>query len=121
MQSASSTFIDAAVSTDVFMTGATYTNPTVAPVIDSIGVPEIRSAGAAYAAKSINMAFANNAAPRTQIGSLGAQSMRFGEFGASGRVTAYLEDYTELQKYAGNVSSDLWLAAIDENAKGYSI
>jgi hypothetical protein len=120
VQSASSTFIDAAVSTDVFMTGATYTDPTVAPVIDSIGVPEIRSAGIPYAAKSVNMAFSNNAAPRTQIGELGAQSMRYGEFGASGRITAYLSDYAELQKYSGNISSDLWLVATDENSKGYS-
>tara|TARA_R110000822_G_scaffold137399_13_gene274910 strand:- start:414 stop:1586 length:1173 start_codon:yes stop_codon:yes gene_type:complete len=125
IQAAGSTFVDAPVTgtgdTAVFMTGATYAPPSVHPVIDSIGIPEIRSGGAAYAAKSINMGFSNNASPRTQIGSLGAQSMRFGEFGATGRVTAYLEDFTELQAYAGNTSSDIWFAAIDENGKGYSM
>ena len=121
IQAASSTFVSSAVSTDVFVTGATYTDPTVAPVIDSIGIPQIRSAGSAYVAKSINMAFANNAAARTQLGALGAQSMRFGEFGATGRITAYLEDFTELQAYAGNTSTDIWFVAIDENGKGYSM
>jgi len=121
IQAASSTFVNSAVSTDVFITGATYTDPTVAPVLDSIGIPEIRSGGAAYVAKSINMAFSNNASPRTQIGALGAQSMRFGEFGASGRITAYLEDFTALEAYAGNTSTDIWFVAEDENAKGYSL
>lgn len=125
VQSSSSTFITSPASGTgadaLFMTGATYALPTVAPVIDSIGIPEIRSGGTAYAAKSINMAFANNAAPRTQIGALGAQSMRYGEFGASGRITAYMEDFTEMAAYAGNTSTDIWFAAIDENGKGYSM
>ena len=118
---ASSTFIDTPISPNIFITGASYTDPTVSPVIDSIGIPTIQSEGADYAAKAINMAFANNAAQRTQIGSLGAQSVRFGEFGASGRITAYMEDFTEMQAYAGNTSTDIWFVALDENSKGYSL
>jgi len=121
IQAANSTFVNTPISPDVFITGATYSDPTVAPVLDSIGIPEIRSGGLAYVAKSINMSFANNAAPRTQIGALGAQSMRYGEFGATGRITAYLEDFEAMEAYAGNTSTDIWFAAEDENGTGYSL
>ena len=121
-QSASSSFVNASIgSPGIFITGATYTVPTVSPVLDAIGVPEIRSQGVAYAAKSVNMSILNNVAPRTQIGGLGAQSMRFGEFGASGRITAFHEDFTELTAYASNTATDLWLVMIDENSKGFSL
>ena len=125
---ADSTFVSTPVSgggetgnVAVFVTGAEYTDPTTSPVLDSIGVPEIRSEGAAYAAKSIQMSLLNNVSPRTQIGGLGAQSMRFGEFGASGRITAYMEDFSEMTQYANNTSTDIWLVMIDENDKGFSM
>ena len=124
LQASNSTFYDTALSEDVFGPSGqtpTYTAPTTSPVLDSIAVPQIRSQGSAYAAKSIQMSLANNASMRTQIGALGAQSVRFGEFGASGRITAYLEDFAELQAYEGNTSSDVWLAMIDANGKGYSL
>lgn len=108
--------------TDNFGPGTpTYTSPTVSPVLDSIGVPEVRSQGSAYAAKSVNMSLLNNVSPRTQIGALGAQSMRFGEFGASGQISAYLADFTELDAYADNTSSDIWLVMEDANSKGFSL
>lgn len=110
--------------TDLFAHGGgtpTYTDPTASPVLDSIAVPEVRSGGAAYAAKSINMSLANNAAARTQVGALGAQSMRWGQFGANGRISAYMEDFTDLAAYADNTATDLWLAMIDANANGYTL
>jgi hypothetical protein len=99
----------------------TYGIPSTRPVLDSIGVPQIRAEGTAYAAKSINMAMMNNIAPRTQVGTLGTQSMRFGEFGASGRVSAFLEDFTALTAYANNTSSNLWLVMEDSSGRGWSI
>lgn len=114
------TWVDA-VSTDVFITGATYTLPASNPVLDSIGVPEIQSGGVDYAAKSINVALANNAAARTQIGSLGAQSMRFGQFAATGRISGYLDTPADLELYTSNTPTDLWFAMIDPSGKGYSI
>jgi hypothetical protein len=100
------------------MTGATYTNPTVAPVIDSIGVPEIRSA--VQHTQPSRSTWRSPTMPHLARRSenFGAQSMRFGEFGASGRVTAYLSDYAELQKYSGNISSDLWLVQSTRTPRG---
>lgn len=106
---------------DEFGDANSYTDPTVHPILDSISVPEIRRGGLAYAAKSINMGLNNNVQPRTQIGSLGAQSMRFGEFSATGRVSAYLEDLTDIVSYRDNTATDLWLALIDANTRGYTI
>lgn len=119
VQAQSSTRVSA-ISTDLFITSATYTSPVSNPVLDSIAVPEIRVAGATYAAKSIGMSFSNNVAPRTQIGALGPQSMRFGQFGASGRVTAYMDGFDDFDDYANNTAADMWLAMIDPSSKGWS-
>jgi hypothetical protein len=110
-----------AVATDVFLTGATYAQPASNPVLDSIGVPEIQSGGSDYAARSVNVSMVNNVAARTQIGSLGAQSMRFGQFAATGRISAYLDSSADLQLYEDNTATDLWLAMIDPSGKGYSV
>jgi Phage tail tube protein len=110
-----------AVSPDVFITGATYNSPAANPVLDSIGVPEVQSGGIDYAARSIQMSLRNNVAPRTQIGTLGAQSMRFGQFSATGRISAYLDSPDDLQRYENNTATDLWLVMIDPSGKGYSI
>ena len=99
----------------------TYTAAATNPVLDSLSVPEIRSGGIAYAAKSVSMTLSNNVAPRTQIGALGAQSMRFGEFNASGTISAYMSDFADLQKDADNTATDIWIALIDSADKGYSI
>jgi hypothetical protein len=110
-----------AISTDVFVTGATYAPPVSNPVLDSIGVPEVQSGGVDYAAKSINVSIVNNAAARTQIGTEGAQSMRFGQFSVTGRITAYLDGYSDLSKHDNNESTDQWLVMIDPSLKGYSL
>lgn len=121
-QAASSTLYDANNGTaGEYQTSSSHTDPATNPVLDSIGVPQVRSGGSAYAAKSVNMSLRNNVAPRTQIGSLGAQSMRFGEFGASGSIQAYHEDLTELTAYAANTTSNIWLVMEDANDKGWSL
>lgn len=124
LMGSSSTRIDAPVtgsgSTAVFMTGATYTDPTSHPVLDSISVPEIRVANGAYAAKSIGVTLSNNVAPRTQIGALGPQSMRRGSFGAQIRVRAYMDGFDDLDDYATNTETDLWFILIDANNRGWS-
>lgn len=107
--------------TDEFGTGSTYGSATVAPVLDSIAVPEVRSGGATAAVKSVQMTLANNVVARTQVGAEGPQSMRYGRFTASGRLTAYLDDFSEIGAYADNTASDLWMAMIDVNRNGYSI
>ena len=110
-----------ATATDTFVTSATYGQPASNPVLDSIGVPEIQSGGVDYAARSVNVSMVNNVAARTQIGTLGAQSMRFGQFAATGRISAYLDSPDDLQLYEDNTATDIWLAMIDPSGKGYSI
>lgn len=110
-----------AITPDVFLASAVYLPPVTNPVLDAIGVPEIQSGGLAYAARSVNVSMVNNLAARTQIGALGAQSMRYGQFGATGRISAYFDDYEDLERYENNVASDLWLVMLDPTGKGYSI
>lgn len=98
-----------------------YLAATVSPKLDSIAVPVIRSQSADYAAQSVAMTIANNIAPRTQVGSLGPQSLRWGQFSATGTIGAYLDDFADLAAYADNTATDLWLAMIDANSKGYTL
>lgn len=116
----SSEWVDA-ISTDTFITSAIYIPPVTNPVLDALGVPEVQSGGLDYAARSINVAHQNNVAARTQIGTLGAQSMRFGQFSATGRISAYLDGYADLTKYENNEATDQWLVMIDPSDKGYSV
>lgn len=120
----SSTRIDAPISgtgtSAIYMTGATYTDPTSNPVLDSIAVPELQVAGSSYAAKSLGITLLNNVAPRTQIGALGPQSMRRGSFGAQIRVRAYMDGFDDLDDFATNTETDIWFALIDVNNKGWS-
>lgn len=121
LQASSSVRYDSNAGTDIFGDADSYTQPTAAPVLDCIGVPEIWSGGRVAATKSIQMTLANNVQPRTQIGALGAQSMRWGRFSASGRISAYMSDFTEITAYAGNTATDIWLIQEDANANGYSL
>jgi len=118
--SANSTFQTTDLGTDQFIAGATYDPATDHPVLDSLSVPEIRSAGSAFGAKTINLTINNNVMPRTELGTLGATSMRQGEFNTTGNVEAYFEDFTELQAYADNTEGAIWFALIDANSKGYT-
>ena len=124
LMGSSSTRIDAPVSgsgtSAIYMTGATYTDPTSHPVLDSISVPEIRVANSAYAAKSLGITLANNVAARTQIGALGPQSMRRGTFNAQIRVRAYMDGFDDLDDFATNTETDLWFILIDANNRGWS-
>jgi hypothetical protein len=118
--SANSTFQTTDLGTDQFIAGATYDPATDHPVLDSLSVPEIRSAGSAFGAKTINLTINNNVMPRTELGTLGATSMRQGEFNTTGNVEAYFEDFTELQAYADNTEGAIWFALIDANSQGYT-
>jgi len=81
----------------------------------------VRRGGVSYAAKTIAMTAANNVSPRTQIGTFGAQSMRWGQFSASGRITSYLEDLTDISSYEDNTATDLWTILTDPNDRGWSL
>lgn len=116
-----STFVDTAiVSADIFIASATYAAATDHPVLDSLSVPEVRSAGAKFGAKSIGLMIANNVAARTELGTLGATSMRQGEFNVTGNIEAYFEDFTEMKAYADNTAGAIWFALIDANDRGYT-
>ncbi len=122
IEAQSSTRVDNFVgSSGIYIASATYTAATAHPTLDPIGVQEIRVGGADYAAQSLTMNLTNNARPREQIGALGPVSMARGFFGATGQVTAYLEDWTDHNAFAGNTPTDLWFAAIDANSRGWSI
>ena len=120
-EAANSTFVTSNTgTTDQFIASATYVDATDHPVLDSLSVPEIRSAGSEFAAKQITLNINNNVAARTELGKLGAQSMRQGEFNVTGSFDSYFEDFTELQSYANNTEGAIWFALIDANSKGYS-
>ena len=120
-EAANSTFVDSPVSTDTFITSATYADAAAHPVLDSLSVPEIRSAGTSFPAKSVSLNINNNVAARTELGKLGAQSMRQGEFNVTGSFEAYFEDFAEMKAYADNTTGAMWFALIDANSRGYSV
>jgi hypothetical protein len=119
-EAATSTFQDTDLGTDQFIASATYTDATSHPVLDSLSIPEIRSAGTSFAAKQITLNINNNVVARTELGKLGAQSMRQGEFNVTGSFDAYFEDFSEMQAYADNTAGAIWFALIDANGRGYS-
>ena len=119
-EAANSTFQDSDLGTDQFIASATYADATDHPVLDSLSVPEIRSAGASFPAKQITLNINNNVVARTELGKLGAQSMRQGEFNVTGSFDAYFEDFTEMQSYADNTTGAIWFALIDANDRGYT-
>ena len=121
-EAANSTFVDDELSSDSdqYISGATYTDATAHPVLDSLSVPEIRSAGTSFPAKSVTLNINNNVMARTELGKLGAQSMRQGEFNVTGSFEAYFEDFVEMKAYADNTAGALWFALIDANSRGYS-
>jgi hypothetical protein len=119
-EAANSTFQDSELDPDQFIASATYTDATDHPVLDSLSVPEIRSAGSSFPAKQITLNINNNVVARTELGKLGAQSMRQGEFNVTGSFDAYFEDFTEMQSYADNTTGSIWFALIDANSRGYT-
>tara|TARA_S200002703_G_scaffold143894_1_gene137196 strand:+ start:7014 stop:8168 length:1155 start_codon:yes stop_codon:yes gene_type:complete len=120
-EAATSTFATTNTGTDdQFIAAATYTDATAHPVLDSLSIPEIRSAGTSFAAKQITLNINNNVVARTELGKLGAQSMRQGEFNVTGSFDAYFEDFSEMQAYADNTAGAIWFALIDANGRGYS-
>ena len=119
-EAANSTFQDSDLGTDQFIASATYTDATDHPVLDSLSIPEIRSAGSSFAAKQITLNINNNVAARTELGKLGSQSMRQGEFNVTGSFDAYFEDFSELQAYADNTTGAIWFALVDANSRGWS-
>lgn len=106
--------------TDQFIAGATYTAVPSHPTLDPIGVQEIKVAGADYASNSVTMSLTNNVRGREQLGSLGPQSMAKGQFGATGRISAYFEDFDDHDDFAENTASSVWWAMLDANSRGYS-
>ena len=120
-EAANSTFATSNTgTTDQFIANATYVDSTDHPVLDSLSIPEIRSAGSSFAAKQITLNINNNVAARTELGKLGAQSMRQGEFNVTGSFDAYFEDFSELQAYANNTTGAIWFALVDANSRGWS-
>ena len=119
-EAANSTFQDTDLGTDQFIASATYADATAHPVLDSLSVPEIRSAGTSFPAKSVSLNINNNVMARTELGKLGAQSMRQGEFNVTGSFEAYFEDFAEMKAYADNTTGAMWFALIDANSRGYS-
>lgn len=90
------------------------------PVMDCIGVPTFYVGGAAYAAKSIRISTTMNSAARTQVGALGAQSVRRGAFVVTGEIEAYFSSWTEADKFRNNTASDLMIVARDSAGNAWS-
>lgn len=107
--------------TDQFIAGATYPDMSDAPTLDPIGVAEVRMTGVDYAASALNLTISNNVRAREQIGTLGPVSMSRGQFSATGRVTAYFDNFTDHTAFATNALGVLWWAMLDANGQGWSI
>lgn len=103
------------------ISGATYQSPTANAVMDSIGVPHFYLGGASFDCKSFGIDINNNLGPRTKVGTLGATSMRRGQFGATGRVQAYHQTFTEMDAYATNTPSDMWFVLVDSSAQSFAV
>lgn len=103
------------------ISGATFSNPTAGPILDSIGVPHFYLGGNSYACRSFGIDIDNGVAPRTQIGSEGPLSMRRGAFSATGRVEAYLQTFTEIDAYEGNTPTDIWFVLQDSNGAALAV
>lgn len=120
----SSTRISAPISgtgtSAIYMTGATYTDPTAYPALTSTNVPEFNVGGSAYAAKSIGLRISNNVEARTQVGSEGPQSMRLGNYGATLTFSAYMDDFTDFTSFTSNTATDLWFVQLDSSGRGWS-
>lgn len=120
----SSTYVSTPVSgtgtSALYVTGATYTDPTVYPALTSTIVPEFNVGGSAYAAKSINLRFTNNVEAQTQVGSEGPQSMRYGSYGAQITFSAYMDGHTDFNRHTGNTATNLWIVQVDSSGRGWS-
>lgn len=100
---------------------ASYSSPAARAVMDSVGnLPTFYVGGAAFAAKSIGVGINNGAAGRTQIGALGPQSMRRGQFIVTGRIQAYMDGFAEFDNYANNVATDLFFVTEDVTGAAWS-
>ena len=120
VEAQSTTRVNNTGTTDQFITGATYPDMTDAPTLDPIGVAEVRMTGVDYAASALNLTISNNVRAREQIGTLGPVSMSRGQFSATGRVTAYFDNFTDHTAFATNALGVLWWAMLDADGKGWS-
>jgi hypothetical protein len=91
---------------------------TVMNCVDN--VPTVSVAGLNYPAKQITINIANSTAARTQLGSLGPQSMRDGACVVTGSIQSYFTDYTELSKFLGDTGSDIVLAFQDVSKQAFA-
>ncbi|MFY9342222.1 MAG: phage tail tube protein [Planctomycetota bacterium] len=106
---------------DQFIASATYTAAATHPSLDPIGVTTLKVGAAAYAASSVAVSWDNNVRAREQLGTLGPTSMARGQFGVSGRASAYFETFTDHTTFVGNTATDMWFVMIDANNRGYSV
>ena len=124
LQGASSTLIGAPDSgtgtAALYFSGASYTDPTENPVMESLSVPEFQVGGASYGVKSFSISMANNASPRTQIGTLGPQSIRLGSFSATGSFQVYLDSFVDFVDFQNNLETDFWFVLEDANGRAWS-
>jgi hypothetical protein len=106
---------------DQFIAGATYPGYTSHPTLNPIDVYEIVVSGETYAAAEVSVSWNNGARGREQLGTLGLTSIARGPFAVTGRVRSYLVNFDDHDDFADNTETDLWLAVIDANNRGYSV
>lgn len=103
------------------ISGATYAAGVPLPVLDALGMPAFYLGGTEHACKSFGVDVNLNVAPRTQVGDLGPQSARRGQFVATGRMEAYFAEFTEMTNYADGTASDLWFVLRDSNSSAMAV
>ena len=109
---------------DVFITGATYSAMTARPTLDPIGVQEIilgnGTTDTDVPAQSVTLTLSNNITPREQLAALGPVSMSRGQYGAAMQASAYFDNQEDHATFLANNATNFWVVAADANNRGWS-
>lgn len=103
--------------------GSSYTGTTNTSIMDAVSPPVVRvgALGTSYSTKSFSIGIRNNAAARTQVGALGPQSVRRGNFGVELSFQSYFQDFEEMDKFAGNTETTFWTVLTNGAGQGLAI
>ena len=109
---------------DVFITGATYSAMTARPTLDPIGVQEIilgnGTTDTDVPAQSVTLTLSNNITPREQLAALGPVSMSRGQYGAAVQASAYFDNQEDHATFLANNATNFWVVAADAANRGWS-
>lgn len=102
--------------------GTGYTAANANPVINSVDdVEAIQTGYADLASTAFSLTVANNLRGRTQVGSLGYQSVGDGQCEVSGTLQKYFVNHTQFNKYLNFTEDSICVIIEDSLGNGYVI